>query len=197
MRNLTFFKSLALTLGLLLSALFPASYVWAHGGASVDTDQCRIFVGPHLVHFTAYQPNLTGSAEFCGAIPELGTTIMVFDYEGKALRNMTVEVEFTKEPEGTRIAYLPPATHSSGTFNTSYNFTVPGKYLAHVTLINEGQKIDAHVPFKVGTAQYELSASTKIIIATVLFSVLYLLYLSSVPFKSFIDRFILRVKKAT
>jgi len=27
---------------------------------------------------------------------------MVFDYEGKALRNMTVEVEFTKEPEGTR-----------------------------------------------------------------------------------------------
>jgi hypothetical protein len=62
MRNLTFFKSLALTFGLLLVALVPASSAWAHGGASVDTDQCRIFVGPHLVHFTAYQPNLTGSA---------------------------------------------------------------------------------------------------------------------------------------
>jgi hypothetical protein len=197
MRNLTFFKSLALTLGLLLTAVLPAPNVWAHGGASVDTDQCRIFVGPHLVHFTAYQPNLTGSAEFCGAIPDLGTTIMVFDYEGKALRNMTVEVEFTKEPEGTRIAYLPPATHASGTFNTSYNFTEPGKYLAHVTLINEGQKIDAHVPFKVGTAQYEVSTSTKIIIATVFFSVLYLLYLSSASFKSFIDRLFQRVKKAT
>ena len=196
MRNLTFFKSLALTLGLMLAAMLPASSVWAHGGASVDTDQCRIFVGPHLVHFTAYQPQLTGSAEFCGEIPELGTTIMVFDYEGKALRNMTVEVEFTKEPEGTRIAYLPPATHASGTFNTTYNFTEGGKYLAHVTLINEGQKIDAHVPFKVGTAKGEVSGSTKIIIITVLVAALYLLYLSSAPFKSFIDGLFSRLKKA-
>jgi hypothetical protein len=171
----------------MFAACLPTSTAWAHGGASVDTDQCRIFVGPHLVHFTAYQPQLTGSTEFCGEIPEVGQTVMVFDYEGKALRNMTVEVEFTKEPEGTRIAYLPPATHVSGTFNTSYNFTEGGKYLAHVTLINEGTKIDAHVPFKVGTAKNEVSSSTKVIIATVLASVLYLVYLSSAPFKAFVD----------
>jgi len=61
----------------------------------------------------------------------------------------------------------------------------PGKYLAHVTLINEGQKIDAHVAFKVGTSKYEVSNSTKIIIVTVLVSVLYILYLSSAPFKLF------------
>ena len=187
MRNLKFIRSLSLALGLSLGALLPVSSVWAHGGASVDTDQCRIFVGPHLVHFTAYQPQLTGSTEFCGEIPELGTTTMVFDYEGKALRNMTVEVEFTKEPEGTRIAYLPPATHNTGTFNTTYNFTEGGKYLAHVTLINEGVKIDAHVAFKVGTAKNEISSSTKIIIATVLASVLYLAYLSSASFKGFVD----------
>lgn len=196
MRNLKFFKGLSLTLGLLLAAVLPASPAFAHGGASVDTDQCRIFVGPHLVHFTAYQPQLTGSTEFCGEIPEIGTTTMVFDYEGKALRNMTVEVEFTKEPEGTRIAYLPPATHTSGTFNTTYNFTEGGKYLAHVTLINEGVKIDAHVPFKVGTAKNEVSSSTKIIIATVLVSVLYILYLSSAPFKALIDGLFSKLKKA-
>jgi hypothetical protein len=193
MRNLRFFRGLSLALGLLLSVLLPASSAWAHGGASVDTDQCRIFVGPHLVHFTAYQPQLTGSTEFCGEIPELGTTVMVFDYEGKALRNMTVEVEFTKEPEGTRIAYLPPSTHSSGTFNTTYNFTEGGKYLAHVTLINEGVKTDAHVAFKVGTAKNEISSSTKIIIATVLFSLLYLAYLSSAPFKAFVDRLLKKI----
>jgi hypothetical protein len=187
MRNLSFFKGLSLTLGLLLTVFLPTSPALAHGGASVDTDQCRIFVGPHLVHFTAYQPQLTGSTEFCGEIPDLGTTVMVFDYEGKALRNMTVEVEFTKEPEGTRIAYLPPATHNTGTFNTSYNFTEPGKYLAHVTLINEGVKTDAHVPFKLGAAKGQVSSSTWIIIATVLGSVLYILYLSSAPFKAFID----------
>jgi hypothetical protein len=196
MRNLTVFKNLFLCLGLLFLGLFPGSFAWAHGGASVDTDQCRIFVGPHLVHFTAYQPQLTGSTEFCGEIPDLGPTTMVFDYEGKALRNMTVEVEFTKEPEGTRIAYLPPSTHPSGTFNTQYNFTEGGKYLAHVTLINEGQKIDAHVPFKVGTAKGEVSSSTKIIIVTVLVAVLYILYLSSAPFKGFIDGLLQRIKKA-
>ena len=196
MRNLTFFKSLALSLGILLTALSPTSSAWAHGGASVDTDQCRIFVGPHLVHFTAYQPSLTGSTEYCGEIPDLGNTVMVFDYEGKALRNMTVEVEFTKEPEGTRIAYLPPSTHSSGTFNTSYNFTEGGKYLAHVTLINEGVKIDAHVPFKVGTAKNEVSSSTKIIIVTVLIAVLYIFYLSSAGFKALVDGLLFRVKKS-
>lgn len=187
MRNIKLFRNLALAVGLSMGALLPVSPVFAHGGASVDTDQCRISVGPHLVHFTAYQPQLTGSTEFCGDIPELGPTTMVFDYEGKALRNMTVEVEFTKEPEGTRIAYLPPSTHANGTFNTTYNFTEGGKYLVHVTLINEGQKIDAHIPLKVGTAKNEVSSSTKIVIATIVVSVLYLVYLSSAPFKAFVD----------
>ncbi len=196
MRHLTFYRSLVLPFALLLAALLPFSTAFAHGGASVDTDQCRISVGPHLVHFTAYQPQLTGNAEFCGDIPDIGSTVMVFDYEGKALRNMTVEVEFTKEPEGSRILYLPPSTHSSGTFNTSYNFAEPGKYLVHVTLVNEGQKIDAHIPLKVGTAKNELSSSTKIIIVTVLVAVLYILYLSSAPFKAFIDGIFSRLKKS-
>ncbi len=196
MRNLTFFRNLALPLALLLAAMLPISAAWAHGGASVDTDQCRIQVGPHLVHFTAYQPQLTGNAEFCGDIPEIGPTVMVFDYEGKALRNMTVEVELTKEPEGTRQVYLPPATHSSGTFNTSFSFPEAGKYLVHVTLINEGQKIDAHIPLKVGTAKNEISSSTKIIIVTVMVAVLYILYLSSAPFKAFIDGLLSRLKKS-
>lgn len=196
MRNLTFFKSFTLTLAITLASFLPSTQVWAHGGASVDTDQCRIFVGPHLVHFTAYQPALTGSTEFCGDIPDIGPTTMVFDYEGKALRNMTVEVEFTKEPEGTRILYIPPGTHSTGTFNTSYNFTTPGKYLAHVTLINEGTKIDAHVPFKIGSAQNEISSSTKIMIVTVLVAALYILYLSSAGFKGLIDGVLARLKKS-
>ena len=195
MRNVTFFRSLLPALGLLLSALLPISSAWAHGGASVDTDQCRIFVGPHLVHFTAYQPQLAGTTEYCSDIPSVGPTTLVFDYEGKALRNMTVEVEITKEPEGSRIQYIPPATHSTGTFNTSYNFNEPGKYLAHVTLINEGQKIDAHVPFKIGTAKGQVSSSTWIIIATVLGSILYILYLSSAPFKAFVDGLIKKKSK--
>jgi len=187
MNRITGAKALA-ALGLLLAALLP-SMVLAHGGASVDTDQCRVQVGSHLVHFTAYQPQLTGTTEYCNNIPELGQSTIVFDYEGKALRNMTVEFEITKEPEGTRFFYSPPATHSNGTFNQNLNFTEAGKYLVHVTLVNEGQKIDAHIPFTVGKGAAGVQTSTIVVVLTLLIAVLYILYLSNAGFKGFVDGF--------
>lgn len=171
----------------LLSALILPSAAFAHGGASVDTDQCRVQVGSHLVHFTAYQPQLTGTTEYCNNIPELGQSTIVFDYEGKALRNMTVEFEITKEPEGTRFFYSPPATHSNGTFNQSLNFTDAGKYLVHVTLVNEGQKIDAHIPFTVGKGAAGVQTSTIVVVLTLLVAILYIFYLSNAGFKNMID----------
>lgn len=175
-------------LGVMVALLAPISASWAHGGASVDADKCRIEVGPHLVHFTAYQPQLTGTTEYCNDIPELGQSIIVFDYEGKALRNMTVEFEITKEPEGNRIFYQAPTTNPTGTYNTAINFTLPGKYLAHVTLVNEGQKIDAHVPFAVGGAKSGLAGSTYLVIAVVLFALGYIFYLSNPAFQATVDR---------
>jgi hypothetical protein len=174
----------------LVAALLVPSAVWAHGGASVEADKCRIEVGPHLVHFTAYQPQLTGTTEYCNDIPELGNVVIVFDYEGKALRNMTVEFEITKEPEGTRFFYQAPTTNPTGTYNTSLNFTDQGSYLAHVTLINEGQKIDAHVPFVVGKAKGALSGTTYLVIAVVLIALGYIFYLSNPAFQAAVDRVI-------
>ncbi len=182
-------------LGLIAALVLPASAVWAHGGASVEADTCRIEVGPHLVHFTAYQPQLTGTTEFCNDIPELGNSVIVFDYEGKALRNMTVEFEITKEPEGTRIFYQEPTTNPTGTYNTQIDFKIPGKYLAHVTLVNEGQKVDAHVPFTVGTSQSGLSGTTYLVIAVVLFALGYIFYLSNPAFQAAVDR-VLKKKSA-
>ncbi len=186
MHKMNFLKKGLLALSLLLPSALPMTS-WAHGGASVDTDQCRIFVGPHLVHFTAYQPQLTGTAEYCNSIPETGNAVLVFDYEGKALRNMTVEFEITKEPEGTRIYYQEPGMHPKGTFNTSINFVVPGKYLGHVTLVNEGQKVDAHVPFTVGSTGAGLSTSTYLVIGVIVIAVGYIGYLSNASFKNAVD----------
>jgi len=195
MRNLTFTKSFILTIGIVLSALIPTSLTWAHGGASVEADKCRINVGPHLVHFTAYQPQLTGTTEYCNSIPELGNVVIVFDYEGKALRNMSVEFEVTKEPEGTRIFYKEPGNAPTGTINTAINFTIPGDYLAHVTLVNEGQKVDAHVPFSVGSAKSEVSSSTILVVLVVLAAAAYILYLSNPKFKAAIDRLTKKTKE--
>jgi hypothetical protein len=185
MRKTNFLKNVLTALSFLVATALPLTG-WAHGGASVDTDQCRINVGPHLVHFTAYQPQITGTTEYCNSIPEAGNAVLVFDYEGKALRDMTVEFEITKEPEGTRIYYQEPGTHPRGTFNTSINFPV-GKYLAHVTLVNEGQRVDAHVPFTVGSAQGGLSTGTLLVIGVVLLAAGYIFYLSNASFKNAID----------
>lgn len=188
MRKLICFKDYLLALSLLVSVVIPVSS-GAHGGASgVDVDACRIPVGPHWVHFTAYQPQLTGTTEYCNSIPEIGSATLVFDYEGKALRNMTVEFEVTKEPEGTRIFYKEPSTYPTGSANTTINFTEPGSYLAHVTLVNEGQKVDAHVPFTVGTSAGGFSTSTYIVIAVILIAVGYIFYLSNASFKGAVDR---------
>ncbi|MEY2697083.1 MAG: hypothetical protein RL333_1221 [Pseudomonadota bacterium] len=189
MSNLQIAKRVLAAAGLLAASLMPIT-AWSHGGASVDTDQCRVQVGSQLVHFTAYQPQLTGTTEYCNNIPELGQSTIVFDYEGKALREMTVEFEITKEPEGTRFYYEPPATHSKGTFNTTLNFTEAGKYLVHVTLVNENQKVDAHIPFTVGRGAAGIPTSTIIVVLTLLVSVLYILYLSNAGFKCAVDKFL-------
>ncbi len=174
--------------GLFLSLLIPAT-VSAHGGASgVDTDSCRIPVGSHWVHFTAYQPQLTGTTEFCSSIPEIGDTTVVFDYEGKALRNMTVEFEITKEPEGTRIFYKEPKAYPTGSANAIVKFPEAGSYLAHIALVNEGQKVDAHIPFKVASSQSGLSSTTWVVLSVLLGAVGYITYLSNAKFKGVVDK---------
>ncbi|NBS16094.1 MAG: hypothetical protein EBT06_00340 [Gammaproteobacteria bacterium] len=189
MRNFDSMKKSLAALGLLAVSILPIN-AWSHGGASVDTDQCRVQIGSHLVHFTAYQPQLTGTTEYCNTIPELGQTTVVFDYEGKALRNMTVEFEITKEPEGTRIFYQEPSTHSNGTFNSNINFTEAGKYRVHITLVNEGQKVDEHIGFTVGKGQAGVSTSVIVVVLTMLLAGGYLFYLSNAGFKASVDKFL-------
>jgi len=189
MRNTKSFHNGLMALGLLLTSIM-SSNAWSHGGASVDTDQCRVQIGSHLVHFTAYQPQLTGTTEYCNAIPEVGPTTVVFDYEGKALRNMTVEFEITKEPEGTRIFYQPPSTHANGTFNANVNFTEAGKYRVHITLVNEGQKVDEHIGFNVGAGASGVPTSNIVVILTLLIAGGYIFYLSNAGFKNAVDKII-------
>ena len=189
MRNTKSLHNGLMALGLLLTSIM-SSNAWSHGGASVDTDQCRVQIGSHLVHFTAYQPQLTGTTEYCNAIPEVGPTTVVFDYEGKALRNMTVEFEITKEPEGTRIFYQPPSTHANETFNANVNFTEAGKYRVHITLVNEGQKVDEHIGFNVGAGASGVPTSNIVVILTLLVAGGYIFYLSNAGFKNAVDKII-------
>lgn len=135
----------------LLTVALPSD-VYAHRGASNEVDACNILVGHERVHFTAYTPLISNDKEYCQSIPKLGSTNLVFDYEGKSLRNLTVEFEVTKEPEGTRVFYQEPTKIKSGTVNGVVDFSKfgAGNYLAHVAIVHKDKSIDSHIPFSVG-----------------------------------------------
>jgi hypothetical protein len=139
---------------LILSLSFSAPS-YSHRGALDEIDVCRIRVGTEKIHFTAYTPTFTQSEGFCRFIPNVGMTNLIFDYEGKKLRDVSIEFEVTKEPEGTRIFYQEPQKAKTGSVKADIDFAKygAGDYLAHVTIVHDGEKLDTHLPFVVGAAE--------------------------------------------
>lgn len=137
---------------ILFCGLMLSSTASAHRGAKNEADTCRFSVGSEVIHFSAYTPKSTGGTGYCHYIPDVELTHLVFDYEGKKLRNTTVEFEVTKEPEGTRVFYQKPEKIKKGTMDAKVDFSQYGEgdYLAHITIVYQGEKLDSHLPFSVG-----------------------------------------------
>ncbi len=186
-------------LGLL--GLVFSSVLWAHGGAAgTDTDQCKFELEPdHWIHYTAYQPKAYPAEEFCGNLPDSNTlTQLVFDYQDIRYRDRSVEFEVTKEPEGTRVFYMEPKKHKSGTVVLSLPSGVPdaGKYLIHITLLQDnGERLDAHMSFKAGGGQ-PVSSGSMGLYALIALAGLYVFYLSNEGFKNKVDKMLGKVKDA-
>ena len=190
----------------LLGLLFSAS-LWAHGGAAgTDTDQCKFELQPtHWIHYTAYQPSSFPAEEFCGKLPGINTlTQLVFDYQDMKYRNMLVEFEVTKEPEGTRVFFLPSAKHKKGSVNLELPNGLPdaGQYLIHITLVpdpndtenrTQGERLDVHMGFKVGGGQ-STSKNSMLLYAFFALAGLDVLYLSNAGFKRKVDEVIGKIK---
>ena len=183
----------------ILGLLFSAA-VWAHGGAAgTDTDQCKFELEPtHWIHYTAYQPAAYAAEEFCGSLPGTDTkTQLVFDYQDMSYRNMSIEFEVTKEPEGTRVFFLPAAKHKGGTVNLELPNGVPepGKYLIHITLVpDQGERLDAHMSFKAGTGE-PVKKGNILLYVLLAFAGLYVLYLSNAGFKGAVDKALGKIKE--
>jgi hypothetical protein len=179
-------------LGLL--GLMFSSVLWAHGGAAgTDTDQCKFELEPdHWIHYTAYQSNAYPGDEFCGSLPDTSTmTQLVFDYQDVRYRNLPVEFEVTKEPEGTRVFFQAAKKHKSGTVVLSLPNGVPepGKYLIHITLHKDkGERLDAHMSFRAGTGK-PTGMGTYLMYLLILAAGLYVFYLSNANFKKKVDAY--------
>jgi len=159
---------------LVLSLAIPVT-ANAHRGAKNEIDTCRFSVGSEVIHFSAYTPTFSGGEGFCHSIPNVGETHLVFDYEGNKLRKTTVEFEITKEPEGTRIYYQKPEKIKKGSVDAIVNFdrveAGPGHYLAHVTILYKGEKLDSHLPFSVGM-EPESEGVSFIVIASIILAII-------------------------
>ena len=162
-------------LTILFLALILPSVANAHRGARGEVDTCRISVGSEVIHFSAYTPTLTGGKSYCHIIPEIGLTDLVIDYEGKKLRHTTVEFEVTKEPEGSRVYYHNPEKITKGSIDAKVDFAKygTGNYLLHVTVLNEGETIDSHLPFSVGLEPVESAVPNKILIPFIIIIIIF------------------------
>ena len=170
------FNKTQIILAVLFLSLILPSAASAHRGARNEVDTCRFSVGDEVIHFSAYTPTFTGGTSYCHGIPDIGLTHLVFDYEGKKLRNTTVEFEVTKEPEGTRVYYHEPEKIKKGSVDAKIDFANygAGDYLAHVTIMYKGEKLDSHLPFSIGVPAEDSGIPVVIIVAIFLIAIVIL-----------------------
>lgn len=138
-------------------ALQPLPAV-AHGGLSLDEDQCKLTIGPYSMHFTGYQPEATGPIEFCEDIPRVGHTVVVLDAVNKELRTMPIEVRIVRDTgdesdlAAITVLHLPAARYPSGSLTFEHTFGRPGKFVGIVSVTaGDGNQIVSRFPFSVGT----------------------------------------------
>jgi len=143
-------------------ALLGAAFWWgafhgqalAHGGLSMDKDICKLQLGRFAMHFTGYQPQATGTREFCEDIPELGNTVIALDAIDEQLRQMPIAVRVFQDPENssdataTTILEIQAKVYPTGSISFEHAFDKPGKFIGLVTAGEKGEYV-SRFPFSV------------------------------------------------
>ena len=140
----------------------PAS---AHGGVSIQEDQCVLTIGPYRMHLTGYQPEVAPEKKFCEDIPAVGRAIIVLDYLDTALRELATGVRIVEaeswaaaqavaeDTQRPTVLDKPPGTYKTGTLQIEHRFDKPGYFVGLVTVqSNRQEQIVSRFPFSVGKA---------------------------------------------
>ncbi len=151
-RNASSLARVAGLLAILAVVLLPHA-AGAHGGVSIENDQCRLRVGMWVMHFTGYQPDSTAEREFCEDIPATGRTLIVLDYIDEPLRDTPVDVRVIRDTgdendlDRVTVFHKAAALYPKGTISLEMNFSEPGRF---VGIVAAGDQI-SRFPFAVGT----------------------------------------------
>lgn len=142
---------------------FSAGEAAAHGGLAMEKDYCKLRVGPHVMHFTGYQPGDGYRKEFCEDIPSTGATIVILDFIDDVLKDLPVSVrivrDFGSAPQhdldSTTVYRVAPKIYPMGTFSFNYDFKEAGNYVGLVTVDDGNQQVIGRFPFSVGASPYQ------------------------------------------
>ncbi|PPD43073.1 MAG: hypothetical protein CTY15_11235 [Methylocystis sp.] len=154
----------AALLGVLCSLSF-APQSRAEGGAGPEAmsmgNMCMIMFGYDMIHITAFQPDKSRS-EYCAEIPAAGRTIMAFDIENPAFRDLPLELRIIRDPltpmlptgpelDAITELHIPAKKYTKGTFSVEHNFANDGHYITLITLTRaNGEQQTEAMKFIVG-----------------------------------------------
>jgi len=146
----------------------------AHGGVSIEDDNCILKVAGMRAHFTGYQPEVRATQEFCEDIPELGRAIIVVDYITPVLREMSVEFRVLRDVKNRKangryedlgspadidaatVVKMPAGIYPRGTLTFDHVFDQSGWYVGFLAATDpKTGKVEYSVfPFRVGVRDY-------------------------------------------
>ena len=159
---------------LLACSLCCCDQAIAHGGVSLDGDQCIIQIDFFQAHFTIYQPETRANREYCEDIPDVTTSVFVLDYLHKSLMDMPVDfriirdsddlgrfatweqIEQIENIDDVTVFYQPPVKRPDAVFTVEHTFETSGNYIGIVTTkLPDSDKIyKALFPFEVGSTGF-------------------------------------------
>nr|BBD50152.1 hypothetical protein [Haliea sp. ETY-M] len=160
----------------MLSLTGAAPLTFAHGGLSMELDQCKLSIGPYYMHFSGYQKGDRKNTEFCEDMPLVAPTIVVFDFTDNVMRDMEVEilvvpnVDITGDPsrDGAPVFEKPPTRYRNGSIKIGLDFSERGYFVGIVRAIaDSGQAWESRFPFSVGYTSWYTGNIKWIVIATV------------------------------
>lgn len=152
---------------------------FAHGSLSMDKDTCKLQLGKYMMHFTGYQPEATGSEEFCEDIPKTGSVVMALDAIDAELREIPIEVRIIRDAgekgdaEAVTVLHLAPQRYPTGSISIAHQFDQPGKFVGLVTAGEKGEHV-SRFPFSVAVSKPAYQKYMPIILVVLLGFALYL-----------------------
>lgn len=141
-------RSLAAAFFGLVLSFGAAPLARAESGAGPEAmsmgNMCMVMFGYDMIHITVFQPDQSRS-EYCSEIPSTGRTIMAFDIENPAFRDLPLELRIIRDPlspsmptgaelEALTELHLPAKKYMKGTFSVEHQFNTNGHYIGLVTL---------------------------------------------------------------